>query len=541
MPLDLVISSVHSGLYLCFFHAALDKDPRFNNRMDSIWTNLCHTPVFNEHHKLKLESRLKAWSMASPAPFQTFSIPQRIFQLLGQTHESVNNLDLNNIIISWPPSDGSTGECSYNPSDFTQLMSEISLNPSNAKHLSNAQTSCTRRFKAKHSKRINNSLFSIRSMFVPYGEIIFACFLIESEYPLSKTLTNTRNSTDMFPSLTATSIPNNVNYSNGKSNDQQFLYNDVPLANTPSQKLFSNQTYTYPSFITNSNANSNVSVNNWNNGQLNDVKLPSNKLTMEYDPNSLQKSPPLSTTTPTLPTTPIPPTINNQLKKETSNKMCCVTCHTEKSPEWRRGPNGQKNLCNACGLRYARAVNKQENNTQSKRRKSDTKTNSKNKNSNIKQSTINSPSSQNNLYNTSSINEFTTTLTSQFPTPIEPFPNTQNHTQTLGNQQHTYFPYQFKPSPLINSLEVNVNGNTDNNGNKFTYPFNHQRILHQPPMPFHFDPSVLSNSDHHLPPLLTQPSHPHPNPNPSSNPTNNNDVNPTFDSIQHFDNQPFLP
>ncbi|KAI9891600.1 MAG: blue light receptor [Vezdaea aestivalis] len=30
----------------------------------------------------------------------------------------------------------------------------------------------------------------------------------------------------------------------------------------------------------------------------------------------------------------------------------CVNCHTRSSPEWRRGPSGQRDLCNSCGLRW---------------------------------------------------------------------------------------------------------------------------------------------------------------------------------------------
>lgn len=36
----------------------------------------------------------------------------------------------------------------------------------------------------------------------------------------------------------------------------------------------------------------------------------------------------------------------------------CTECKTTNSPEWRRGPNGHKSLCNACGLRYSRAIAK---------------------------------------------------------------------------------------------------------------------------------------------------------------------------------------
>ena len=32
----------------------------------------------------------------------------------------------------------------------------------------------------------------------------------------------------------------------------------------------------------------------------------------------------------------------------------CLSCGTDKSLEWRRGPDGLNSLCNACGLRYAR-------------------------------------------------------------------------------------------------------------------------------------------------------------------------------------------
>ncbi|THH27782.1 hypothetical protein EUX98_g6405 [Antrodiella citrinella] len=34
----------------------------------------------------------------------------------------------------------------------------------------------------------------------------------------------------------------------------------------------------------------------------------------------------------------------------------CVTCGRTDSPEWRKGPNGPKTLCNACGLRWAKTV-----------------------------------------------------------------------------------------------------------------------------------------------------------------------------------------
>jgi PAS domain S-box-containing protein len=34
----------------------------------------------------------------------------------------------------------------------------------------------------------------------------------------------------------------------------------------------------------------------------------------------------------------------------------CANCHTNSTPEWRRGPSGQRDLCNSCGLRWAKLV-----------------------------------------------------------------------------------------------------------------------------------------------------------------------------------------
>ena len=40
----------------------------------------------------------------------------------------------------------------------------------------------------------------------------------------------------------------------------------------------------------------------------------------------------------------------DQLEKD------CANCHTRVTPEWRRGPSGNRDLCNSCGLRYAKLV-----------------------------------------------------------------------------------------------------------------------------------------------------------------------------------------
>ncbi|ETS73798.1 hypothetical protein PFICI_14744 [Pestalotiopsis fici W106-1] len=41
----------------------------------------------------------------------------------------------------------------------------------------------------------------------------------------------------------------------------------------------------------------------------------------------------------------------------------CANCHARETPEWRRGPSGQKDLCNRCGLRWAKSRHKEGTNT----------------------------------------------------------------------------------------------------------------------------------------------------------------------------------
>lgn len=55
------------------------------------------------------------------------------------------------------------------------------------------------------------------------------------------------------------------------------------------------------------------------------------------------------------------PGINDTNDNSSNNNTLkiCARCRTSNSPEWRRGPDGHKTLCNACGLRYSRYRSKQ--------------------------------------------------------------------------------------------------------------------------------------------------------------------------------------
>lgn len=43
----------------------------------------------------------------------------------------------------------------------------------------------------------------------------------------------------------------------------------------------------------------------------------------------------------------------------TPSELYCHSCGTTDTPEWRRGPDGCKSLCNACGLHYAKILRRE--------------------------------------------------------------------------------------------------------------------------------------------------------------------------------------
>ncbi|CAB4411926.1 unnamed protein product [Rhizophagus irregularis] len=63
---------------------------------------------------------------------------------------------------------------------------------------------------------------------------------------------------------------------------------------------------------------------------------------------------PSSTTT----TSPSKPRKKKKPKVE-EEEYVCTDCGTVESPEWRKGPQGPKTLCNACGLRWAKKAKRQ--------------------------------------------------------------------------------------------------------------------------------------------------------------------------------------
>ncbi|KAI9255540.1 hypothetical protein BY458DRAFT_519919 [Sporodiniella umbellata] len=52
--------------------------------------------------------------------------------------------------------------------------------------------------------------------------------------------------------------------------------------------------------------------------------------------------------------------VSKKRKGETNQNRICTDCGRTDAPEWRKGPKGPKTLCNACGLRWAKAKKQQD-------------------------------------------------------------------------------------------------------------------------------------------------------------------------------------
>jgi hypothetical protein len=46
--------------------------------------------------------------------------------------------------------------------------------------------------------------------------------------------------------------------------------------------------------------------------------------------------------------------VSNLLTQLKDSALRCHSCSRSETPEWRRGPDGSRTLCNACGLHYAK-------------------------------------------------------------------------------------------------------------------------------------------------------------------------------------------
>ncbi|KZV83131.1 hypothetical protein EXIGLDRAFT_684196 [Exidia glandulosa HHB12029] len=357
MACDLVINLASDGLVLCFIHAVVDITPQDNDEVQRTeWTNWCGTlaggiaPDLASflHHQL---DRILAPRNGNPY--------DRVFQILDNAQERA-------VVFSWPPE--------VNREDYARLAHDIQMqfNPppgeSDVKHApdNGAKTSCTRRYKAQQWLVFRDGLErEVESIFIPYGCIIFACH---------KTV-NVR--TPSQPP--AQQQPQNMQ-------QQQQFYFEHPqgqsvFANNGAMEPWANA---FPQPAASGSAQ-------WANQPLPNPTLPfppgSNNT---LDGTASPESPTHSTVSAAssgslLPDVPAPRPKNDDGATGSgggrsgggrsaggnppSGVTKCSNCSIKSSPEWRKGPSGKKDLCNACGLRFARSRAKREGHPIQRRKK----------------------------------------------------------------------------------------------------------------------------------------------------------------------------
>ncbi|PPQ76479.1 hypothetical protein CVT26_012554 [Gymnopilus dilepis] len=405
MAVDIVINWAADGLVLCFIHASVDLAPSDNDEIQKTdWTNWCGTPWMPQEQLQLLFNRLLV------------SVPQdgtmyRVFQILSNQRDR-------SLLMSWPP-DPAQGPTSR---DFAKLVENVQIE-SGVPGGNDAKTSCTRRYKALQGMP---PVFGgeVESIFIPHGSIIFACHKVNpaprststnptapmqqvdyapgynphqsssyyehaSSYALPPLSTQTQAYNSNFMTQSGPGVQ--PSYSPRWTQGQEFSHDVLeplvlpyPIAALPQgvsnlrsgSYAGTSPTSTSPSWTSGPPSASASYMESASSAPFNRPVSPN----YNYSPTTTSSS------TTTSPTTDVVPPPRRRISPGSSRDQSastrasgnrptgvqkCSSCKATSSPEWRKGPSGKKELCNACGLRYARSRAKKEgiNPTQQRRRK----------------------------------------------------------------------------------------------------------------------------------------------------------------------------
>ncbi|TBU63084.1 hypothetical protein BD310DRAFT_945502 [Dichomitus squalens] len=404
MAVDIVINYAADGLVLCFIHAVVDLTPRDNDEHNkTCWTNWCGTASMGMEQAQLLYGRLQ---QALPPP-PTMS---RVFQiLLNQPNRP--------LCLSWPQE--RPGEPTSK--DFARLAEDIQITSTGT----DARTSCTRRYKACQVMEFSmGDKREVESIFIPHGAIIFACHKI-TPYPRSNVGGGSGMPQLGYHSGNYASQGNAQQYYDSPQNHPQNPHN--PHISSLHSYTYSPQpqppmSSSYPpnAWVNMESSGSPNPYAHWAPSSLPNGAPISSMRTSSYSapppppapqhqwsphqPTYLDTESPVSPDDPSLPSPggmyhasgPLdqeeqaPPSPLNDLvpaprsgrrnnREQYGNGgrtagnppvgvVKCASCKATHSPEWRKGPSGKKDLCNACGLRFARSRAKKEGGSQRRRK-----------------------------------------------------------------------------------------------------------------------------------------------------------------------------
>ncbi|CAO1632308.1 unnamed protein product [Parajaminaea phylloscopi] len=472
LPIDVVLNMVGDSLALCFFHAIINKSVHDNDEVAKTdWTNWCgRSPeLFDAEQCHKLWSYVQSTQMYK-RPSDPAVTPPYVFQILTAPPAD----ETPEILFSWPPPrlyrkgsrpgsrrdeasfQESFEDGSYFADEFARLAQGIRTAPSARTEDGSAarngdpgtiedgaNTSCTRRFRAKHVLTSEGMVRSIETVLVPYGAIMFACFGTMYQQTINHPASHAshgpedqRWSPESFGAIAAT--PQDV-HTAGLDGPARKRYKEAPgpapapaptvpidspehrspphynehgravftgpavprelhdhdravfaAPTAPGQTPFPHQSPTRPTqhvpFFPRgpppsagspqyqtmagpvaSSFAGHVRHASSSHDQTSEDASPrrGSPATSIYssgtDGGGGQRpgSSSFSGERSSLASSSAAAALFAETHPENGEKRC-TSCGTSESPEWRKGPTGQKSLCNACGLRFSRSVSRRQ-------------------------------------------------------------------------------------------------------------------------------------------------------------------------------------
>ncbi|KAI0033555.1 hypothetical protein K488DRAFT_69807 [Vararia minispora EC-137] len=411
MAVDLIVNVAADDLLLCFIHAAVDLTPHDNDeRHKSSWSNWCGTDAFTAHQVPDLFDRL----CRAVSPSTTMS---RVFQIFAAAHSAPHTL-----LFSWPPEPQSGHGPSAR--DFARLSDGVNIDSQSIVASTAKTACTRRFKVGEQPMNAQDAYRLVDSVFIPHGSIIFACHQVKcqdrpSTMPVAATATSTHPAS--LHSLYITQPHQQLMGSSFATSLGAFPQLPTP---PPPQSLHQphSQSYTWQTAPTTmqSTAETSSSYGTWTSSPASFSSTPTSAHpTPSYTPRPTQP-PQQPQPAPSQPQPPPPPapaswpyvcdsqpyraaspqpyysapveaafdeqssappaaapptpprphrtspgaTRDGPASTRSGNPPAgvsrCSSCKVAHSPEWRKGPSGKKDLCNACGLRFARSRAKKE-------------------------------------------------------------------------------------------------------------------------------------------------------------------------------------
>ncbi|KAJ7815516.1 hypothetical protein B0H14DRAFT_3111832 [Mycena olivaceomarginata] len=348
MTVDIVINWAAEGVVLCFIHPIVDLTPRDNDESQkSGWSNWCGTPTMNTEQLDLLFRRL------------VVCIPQltnmnRVFQIFAND----------------PNRRAGAGR-----KDFAKLVEDIQIGPG-APTGNEAKTSCTRRYKALQSMPAVAG--EVESIFIPHaysGQTLYYEHQGPSYgLPPLSAPTGAYNylaqSAQSSPSVSAPYSPPRWSQPQSEQPSGAYGGGQWSSSSAPGHSTSNLRSGSYPppqgqqwpsqppSYIETTNTNGPT------------YQRP---LSPAYGYTSPTTDEATSPATDVVPAPETPESGGGSSGRSGGTRpagvLRCSSCKTTTSSEWRKGPSGKKELCNACGLRYARSRAKKEGNQAQRKEK----------------------------------------------------------------------------------------------------------------------------------------------------------------------------